>query len=56
MIVGISSKKMLTQSTHLTDMRKSVPTCMEQMSNNDDDLNCIGKLNELKINGIEHSN
>lgn len=43
-------------SDQISCLRTDVDTCINRLNSNDDDLIRISKLNELKINGIAHTN
>lgn len=43
-------------NSELTSIRSNVNSCLEKYNNNDDDFIRLGKHNELKLNGIAHSN
>lgn len=43
-------------SSRLMDLKTDVDKCVNRLNNTDDNLARIGKLNELKINGIAHTN
>lgn len=42
--------------SQINDLKVNVEKCTEQMNGTDDDFQRISKLNELKINGIAHTN
>lgn len=43
-------------SDQISCLRTDVDTCINRLNSNDDDLVRISKLNELRINGIAHTN
>lgn len=43
-------------SSQITNLRTEIDNCVNRLNNTEDDFIRIGRLNELKINGIAHTN